>query len=137
MRSAKPPSRQQITSVERVRQRLERWRRTRKKRSRIPEQLWRESVEVARSYGVNQTARALRLDYYGLKQRLDAGLDGSPVEKEGMGSFVELVAASPAEVPECLVELESASGTKMRIQLKGMAVPDVVLLRGLFWGGEG
>jgi hypothetical protein len=135
MRSTKPPSRQLITQVERVRQRLERWRRTRKKRTRIPEQLWQESVEVARSNGVNQTARALGLDYYGLKRRLDAGLAGSAVEQEPVASFVELVGASPAVVSECLVEVESASGTKMRIHLKG--APDVALLRSLLWGGEG
>ena len=134
MRSTKPPTRKLITQVERVRQRLERWRRTRKKRSRIPEQLWQESAEVARSYGVNQTARALGLDYYGLKQRLDAGFAGSAVEQEPVASFVELVGAAPAVVPECLVEVESASGTKMRIHLKG--APDVAWLRGLFFGGE-
>ena len=135
MSTKQPPSRQLITQVERVRQRLERWRRTRKKRTRIPEQLWQESVEVARGYGVNQTARALRLDYYGLKQRLDAGFAGTAVEQEPVASFVELVGASPVVVSECLVEVESASGTKMRIHLKGS--PDVALLRSLFWGGEG
>ena len=98
MRTTKPPTRQVIRQVDRVRQRLELWRRTRKKRSRIPEQLWKESVEVARIYGVNQAARALRLDYYGLKRRLDAGLDATVVEKERMGSFVEVVVPTPAEV---------------------------------------
>lgn len=136
MKSTKQePSHHILTQVERVRQRLERWRRTRKKRTRIPEQLWQESVEVARSYGVNQTARALGLGYYGLKQRLDAGFAGTAVEQAPVASFVELVGASSAVDPECLVEVESASGTKMRIHLKGS--PDVALLRSLFWGGEG
>ncbi len=134
MRTTKPPTRQVIRQVDRVRQRLERWRRTRKKRSRIPEQLWKESVEVARSYGVNQTARALRLDYYGLKRRLDAGLDTTVVEKERMGSFVELVVPTPAEVPECVVEVESVSGTKLRVHLRGS--PEVGWLRSLLFGGE-
>jgi hypothetical protein len=71
MRSTKQPSPQILTQVERVRQRFERWRRRRKKRSRIPEQLWRAAVAVAASYGVNPTARALGLDYYELKKRLE------------------------------------------------------------------
>ena len=77
----------------------------------------------------------LGLDYYGLKRRLDAGFAATAVEQEPVASFVELVGASPVVVPECLVEVESASGTKMRIHLKGP--PDVALLRSLFWGGEG
>jgi hypothetical protein len=133
MRSTKQPSRLVGTQIDRVRQRLERWRRTRKHRSRIPEGLWNAAVQLARKYGVNKTARALRLDYYDLKERLDAALSAAPVAREPTTSFVEL---SPALVPECLVEVESRSGTKMRIHLKGTAAPDIALLRSLFWGEE-
>ena len=56
--------------LEGVRRRIEQWRRTRKVRSRIPGPLWAAAVRMAKSYGVNRTAQALRLDYYGLKKRV-------------------------------------------------------------------
>jgi len=137
MRSTKQPSPHILTEVERVRQRFERWRRTRKKRCRIPEQLWRAAVAVAASYGVNPTARTLGLDYYELKKRLNAGPGGTAVEKQEMtGRFVEVVSATPMFHRECVVELESPRGTKMRLHLKGVGAPDGALLRSLFWGGE-
>ena len=137
MKSRKQPSPIILTQVERVRKRFEHWRRTRKKRSRIPEQLWNAAVAVAESYGVNPTARALGLDYYELKKRLDSGPGAAVVEKQGIKTFVEVVPAPSALHPECVVELESAKGTKMRIHLKGVGAPDGALLRSLFWGGEG
>ncbi|MEE9161491.1 MAG: hypothetical protein V3U35_00840 [Candidatus Neomarinimicrobiota bacterium] len=134
MTSTKQLFRPVITQIDRVRQRLERWRRTRKKRSRIPEGLWNAAVQLAGRYGVNKTAQSLRLNYYELKKRLDAAPRAAPVGREPIASFVEL--ASPALVPECLVELESPSGTKMRIHLKGTAAPDLALLSSLFREAE-
>ena len=66
--------------LENLRQRFERWRRTRKVRSRIPEPLWAAAVKSAAKYGIHRTAKALRVDYYALKKRVEqktvvAGLD--------------------------------------------------------------
>ena len=59
--------------MERVRRRLERWRRTRAHpRSPIPKTLWAGAVAMARQHGLYQTARALGLDYGALKQHLEA-----------------------------------------------------------------
>jgi hypothetical protein len=54
-----------------LRQRFDRWRRTRKTRSRIPEPLWTSAVKVAGRYGIHRTAKALRVDYYSLKKRVE------------------------------------------------------------------
>jgi len=54
-----------------IRRRLESWRRTRKKRRRIPEPVWSAAVKVAGRHGVNRTANVLRLDYYSLKDRVE------------------------------------------------------------------
>ena len=130
-------------SIDQVRQRLARWRRTRRKGSRIPDPLWKAAVQVAGSYGLNPTARALRLDYYDLQKRLEAAAGPDPVGKSSLHSFVELVPAScradgttSAPVPECLVELESPRGAKLRIHLKGTPVPDLAALGRLFWSGQ-
>lgn len=100
-------------------------------RERIPEPLWNEAAELARKYGVNKVARALRLDYYNLKERRDS----TTASKEGKpqrAGFVELVGSiSPGN--ECVIELERCDGGKMRIQMKGVAPADLCDFAEIFW----
>src|SRR5438105_215876 len=108
--SKQHPSTLVNTSIDRVRQRLARWRRTRQKGSRIPEALWKAAVQLAGSYGLNPTARALRLDYYDLQKRFEASTSPAPVEKSSLPSFVELVPAPcRAKCPSGRRELNSLS----------------------------
>ncbi len=123
--------------LERTRQRFERWRETRKVRSRIPESLWTSAVKMARAYGINRTARALRVDYYSLKERVESESSSSGVSKRNTSStFVELAAPAIASTCECLLELEDVAGAKMRIHLKGVEAPDLAALSRGFWGVE-
>jgi hypothetical protein len=123
------------TPLENVRRRFERWRRTRTVRARIPEPLWAAAVKMAGQYGVHQTAKALRIDYYGLKKRAQAeGVTSTRVPAGGEGTaFVEFPGSLAAPVGECLVELEDVGGAKMRVQLRGVAPPDLVALSRSFW----
>ena len=92
-------------------------------RTRIPEALWRAAVELARQHGLQAVAHPLRLDYMGLKRRL-AGVGAIPEKKQSRSpDFVELIAAHPAAA-ECVIEFESKSGGKMRIQWKGSGAPE-------------
>ena len=121
------------TRLETVRRRFEIWRRTRQGRSRIPERLWTSAVEQAGVYGLCRTARTLRLDYPALKRRVQAaGRRRSPKPAPGM-AFVELVPPERTGVPECILEWENAGGAKMRVHLKGVAVPDLAALSRSFW----
>lgn len=123
-------------SIERLRRRFERWRQTRDGHSRIPEVLWVSAVKAVSRYGLNPTARALRLDYYSLKRRVEAATSyGGPDRREG-ATFVELSPAVPACSPECLLELEHPRGAKMRVHLKGMQAPDLAALSRSFWSME-
>ena len=45
--------RSRITDIDEVRARFEDWRRTRKGKARIPDELWSAAIEVARRDGVN------------------------------------------------------------------------------------
>ena len=96
------------------------------RRSKIPEGLWQGAVELARQHGLYAVAHPLRLDYVGLKRRLETA---SKVEekkrkkKAASPGFVELIAAHSAAA-ECMIEFESRSGGKMRIQWKGSGAPD-------------
>jgi hypothetical protein len=119
--------------VESVRLRLERWRRNRKHRSPIPEELWASAAELAGKYGLAKTARALRLDYYSLKERLGPGNQPISPEAKTQPAFVELVPQAPAAISECTVELEDPTGTRMRVQIKGTALPDLTGLSDAFW----
>jgi hypothetical protein len=93
-------------------------------RARIPEALWRAAVELARQHGLNAVAHPLRLDYMGLKRRLADISEVSEKKKARTPGFVEWVAPYAAAGAECVIEFESQSGGKMRIQWKGSGAPD-------------
>ena len=120
-----------------LRQRFERWRRTRKVRSRIPEPLWAAAVKLAARYGIHQTAKALRVDYYALKKRVDGAraVTASKLPEAG-ARFLELPAAAWAGSGECSLELEDADGAKLRVHLKGFEAPDLAALSRSFWQSE-
>jgi hypothetical protein len=101
---------------------LDQFRSTRQRRTKLPEPLWEAAVELARQHGVYSVARPLRLDYVQLKRRLGGVMNLG--KKATKPTFVELVAAHPATMSECVIEFESSIGSKMRIQWKGSSTPD-------------
>jgi hypothetical protein len=118
-----------------VQRRFEHWRRTRKIPSRIPEPLWAAAVKVAGTYGIPHTAKTLRVNYNALKKRAEqeaAGASGGP-EGGAVATFLEL--APPARVGscQCTLELEDASGAKMKVHLQGAESPDLAALSRSFW----
>jgi len=121
-------------TLDRARQRFERWRKTRPPFSPIPEALWALAVKVASQHGVSKTAQALRLSYSTLKKHLDLA-GGSAHGPQLPPSFVEIMAPPTGSAP-CVIEMENAPGAKMKIHLaRPEAVDWVALSRGL-WGGE-
>ena len=135
--------------LERLRRRFERWRGTRKVRSRIPETLWASAVKLAGTYGIHRTARALRVDYYALKKRVEgkslaekrvAGSPAATASKVPAGAagatFVELPPAAWPGSGECTLELEDAGGAKLRVHVKGFEAPDLAALSRSFWQVE-
>jgi len=120
----------QSGQIERLQQRLEGWRKKRRPRSRIPEGLWNAAAELARSYGVNKVARALHLDYYNLKERRDGIMVSSAAAGKGENAppLIEVISERGPQGAECVIELESAQGAKMRIHYRGQAVPEAVAL---------
>jgi hypothetical protein len=101
---------------------LDQFRSTQPRRTKLPESLWQAAVELARQHGVYCVAHALRLDYMGLKKRL--GGTPSLRRKAAKPAFVELIARHPATLEEYVIEFESTSGGKMRIQWKAATPPD-------------
>jgi hypothetical protein len=121
--------------LERIRQRFEHWRRSRRKGARIPEGLWAAAVEAAGEYGMSRTASALGVDYYSLKKRQGERTARSR-ELPSLGelpAFLELAAPLPETTSECILELEDGGGARMRVHLKAAAAPDLAALSRSFW----
>jgi hypothetical protein len=116
--------------IAQLQRQLDEFRSTHATRTKLPEPLWQAAVELARQHGVYGVANPLRLDYMGLKKRLDGS--HSPQSKTAQPpakgytkpAFMELVARHPATVDEFVIEFESSHGGKMRIQWKAAAAPD-------------
>jgi hypothetical protein len=115
--------------VDAVRIRFENWRKTRKARARIPDELWSAAVAVARRDGVNQTAATLHLDGGKLKRMMATG----PVPDKTMPpAFVEMMVPQAVGTSECTIELEGRNG-KLRIHWKGATAGDLAGLSRALW----
>ena len=108
-------------AIVQLQRQLDQFRSTQPRRTKLPESLWQTAVELARQHGVYSVAHPLRLDYMGLKQRLG----GVPIRRKATKpAFVELIAPHATPLEECVIEVESSTGGKMRIQWKASAPPD-------------
>jgi hypothetical protein len=93
-------------------------------------------VVVADTFGISRTAQVLRVNPSRLKKRLAQKLAANVPELEGEPRFVELGPFSPNGSCECLLELEAGNGPKMRIELKGIAAPDLAALSRGLWNRQ-
>lgn len=116
----------------RGRQRFDTFRKKHKGYRRLPESLWSAAVKLAQTYGVNQTAKTLKLDYSGLKKRLESTASDSP---PGSG-FIELLPSELTAAAECILECEDARGTKLRLHFKGPQLPDLAALSRALWNSQ-
>ena len=116
--------------IAQLQRQLDEFRSTHATRTKLPEPLWQAAVELARQHGVHAVAHPLRLDYMGLRRRLDESHNPQPKTAQPPAKghtkpvFVELVARHPATLDEFVIEFESSRGGKMRIQWKATATPD-------------
>jgi len=125
-------------SLEQVRERFKRWRETRGRGEHVPRELWAAAVGIAGAQGLHVTARELRLDYGGLKRRQQAQVGGSLQAASKEMQFVELTVA-PTREPgdqlrsECVIEMASWRGAKMRVELNGPGLAGLAGLCSAFW----
>jgi len=113
---------------------FDRWRRSRKRRRPIPEELWQMAVEAAMVHGVQPTARRLRLNPTKLKEWVQTLAQGQASQPKTR--FVELPWREAAPVSECILEAEDQAGKKLRIHLKGGATAQAAALGRMLWRGE-
>jgi hypothetical protein len=117
-------------------ERFDRWRRTHERGTRIPETLWKLAANLAGAYGVSKTVAALKLDYYSLKRRLAESTMAAAPTREEQPKFLDLPGSALAAPGECVIECENGDGARMRIHLKGVALPDLAALGRSLWSAE-
>jgi hypothetical protein len=125
--------------VEQARRRFTGFRQAHAARSRLPKELWATAAKLARRDGITATARVLGVDRPSLQKwtdrlepRASTKSPKSPRRHRLGGSaaptFVELRAASPGTATSCVVEVESASGGKLRLDLKAITTSQLAEL---------
>lgn len=115
---------------------FERWRKTKKGHTLIPDPLWEAAVQLAREHGVFRISRTLSLNHTDLKKRVDAGARTIGPRRDSQPTFVELDLHESAPVAECFVEMENERGAKMRIHFKCVDAQGLLALSRTFWSGE-
>jgi hypothetical protein len=124
----------QRSRLEGVRRRFERWRRTRKVLSRIPEPLWAAAVKAANASGISHTAKTLRVNHHALKKRIaEAAATSDGPGRAAVPTFLELAPLTRTSSCQCTLELEDACGAKMRVHLQSAEAPDLAALSRSFW----
>lgn len=130
----------QAPALEEVKAGFEAWRNAGNRRRPIPERLWQLAVELSPRYPASKISRVLRLDYYGLKKRIENANENLPAVRNespavGKTAFVELDfgASFPASVCECKIAMKSSDGSEMKIDFKGDRCGGPIELCRIFW----
>ena len=119
--------------LEHTRRRIARWRETRTHRgAAMPATLWTAAIALAREHGLYPTARTLRVDYGSLKKRLAR----TGVRRVATPAFVELAPARPTGLGPCVIDLEAPRGRRLRIEVTGVTLADLMTLTQVAWGRD-
>jgi hypothetical protein len=106
-----------------------RWRDTTPVGARIPEALWSQAVELARTHGVGRVATLLRLDYTRLKRRLAAESEAAAAPP----AFVEMALDLPPAGSGCRLVLTDVRGRALRIEWTRPVASDVAAVARGLW----
>jgi hypothetical protein len=93
--------------LESVRGVLAAWRAKRRRRDRIPEEVWRRATRAVGQYGLNTVSRVLGLEYYALKRRVEGSGRALPVCRAGH--------LSAARLPGCGQARRQAGGAARHV----------------------
>jgi hypothetical protein len=79
----------------------------------------------------------LGLKYYSLKKHLDQMTTDPAIPAKAEPDFIELLPGviTPSSI-ECTIEWADGGGSKVRMHIKGAAMPELASLAGVFRGGR-
>jgi hypothetical protein len=122
-------------SLEQVQQRFESWRQRRKKRTRIPQNLWKAAAALSQEYSIFHLSKALRVNYTALKKQV---VKFNPAQTStsyvSSSTFIELPPSAAPAVLESSIEMIKSDGALMRMNIKGAACSDLLELGKAFLG---
>ncbi len=119
--------------IERIRERIGQWRRTRAKKTRMPEELWVAAIALAREHGLYAAAHGLGVSYNSLKQRVQGTRAKKREPKGSAPTFVELGGPLPFGGGGPTVELTDSDGAKLAVRLAVSEIIDITGLAREFW----
>jgi hypothetical protein len=120
--------------LESVRYQFETWRKSKKTpRQPIPEYLWEAASKLQVEYPISRISKELRLNHTDLKNRICGQKSNQQRKEPPSPHFVELDCLHSFSASECIVEMEDACGSKMRMHFKGKADLDLLELSKAFW----
>lgn len=123
--------------MDRVLQRIERWRSTREKLSPMPAELWSAAVSLAQEHGVSMTSRILGLSYRSLKDRMGTSARSAGRQSPSpAGDFVEVDARSLIGGPvlaATVLELFAPDGARLVLRLGASDDTGPLALAEAFW----
>jgi hypothetical protein len=120
-----------------ARRQLDHWRSQQpSKRTRLPEEFWRQAVALAKQYGLNKTARALKVKYESLKKHLEQSGANEGDSAKVQPEFIELLPAviEPGAV-ECMLEWADGCGASVRMHIRGAGPSELSAVAGVFRSG--
>ena len=136
-------------AVNRLKQQVQKWRQAKDGRFAFtPGEFWDAAVPLAVKFGVCRIARAVELDYGGLRKRV-AALAGKPCPEPSI-TFVEIPASgmaatehpapdprqNPSSESGLMIDISRPDGARMRISLKPGTDLDAAGLVAAFVGGD-
>lgn len=121
-------------TLEEVRDKFQHWRNNKQGLRRIPDALWQAAVELCKDHSILGVSRALRLNYTELKHRVQETEKIAAPSSDYGAEFVEIDFGQSMLSSECVVELETPNGAKMKMYFKGQQGGfDAVALSKAFW----
>ena len=118
-----------------VQARFAAWRKNKKDRRRIPEDLWKAAVLLNNEYSLNQISRTLSLSYSELKKRIKSHQQLHACRRTPSQNFIS-IDMPQMHSAECIIEMEHNNGNKMRMHFKGKADLDLQSFAESFWRGR-
>jgi hypothetical protein len=114
------------TRLQQLQERVDTWRLTRARYSRLPEEFWNEALSLTQTLGVEAVRATLRLRFDTFQKKLGGHSPGV----EASHGFVELNPTPPFEVaqPGPMLELSDATGTRLTIRLGANDALDLAAL---------
>lgn len=108
------------------------WRKNKKQRRRIPEDLWTVAVRLSPEHSLHKISTALSLSYTDLKKRIKSDKTPPTIGTSPSLDFIP-IDIPPTHNAECIVEMEHRNGNKMKMHFKGKADLNLQVFAESFW----